>query len=71
VLGPERLFGFGSPGAEHRYAELLTHVVRAPADGWRLASPHELDPAAPLADDGGPDVSWWLHGRSVRGSLEQ
>jgi LmbE family N-acetylglucosaminyl deacetylase len=69
VLGPERVFGFGVSGTDSDYAELLTDVAWSPADGWRLTAPRELDAAHPLAADGGPNVGWWLHARSVRSSL--
>ncbi len=69
VLGPERVFGFGSPGTVHEYAELLIDVVWTPSRGWRLTPPRELDPRAPEGDGGGVDIGWWLHARSVRSLL--
>jgi LmbE family N-acetylglucosaminyl deacetylase len=77
VLGPERVFGFGAPGSEHDYVELLTHVVWTPEAGWRLAAPREFDASQPLGTDpgglgtgvGGREIGWWLHARSVRGWL--
>jgi LmbE family N-acetylglucosaminyl deacetylase len=58
VLGPERVFGFGSSGREHPYAELLRHVKWTPNAGWRTLAPRELDPAAPLAAGDGHDSGW-------------
>jgi LmbE family N-acetylglucosaminyl deacetylase len=70
VLGPERVFGFGVPGGEHDYVELLTQVVWSPEAGWRLTAPREFDASQPLGTDpGGHEVGWWLHAPSVRGSL--
>jgi LmbE family N-acetylglucosaminyl deacetylase len=71
VLGPERVFGFGSPGTPHDYGELLIDVSWSPSGGWRLAGPRALDPDAPLGppSDGGAEIGWWLHGRSVRSAL--
>lgn len=68
VLGPERVFGFGAPGIEEPYAELLTDVVWR--DGrWRLAAPRTFDPDRFFAADHGPDVGWWLHSPSARSRL--
>jgi hypothetical protein len=69
VLGPERVFGFGAHGIDETYAELLTHVSWRPSDGWRLTAPRMLEPSQLLAFDDGPDIAWWLHAPSVRGSL--
>jgi LmbE family N-acetylglucosaminyl deacetylase len=72
VLGPERVFGYGSEGIGHPYAELLSHVSWAPEDGWRLAAPHVLDPTAPLTpsdDFAGTEVGWWLRSESVASRL--
>jgi LmbE family N-acetylglucosaminyl deacetylase len=77
VLGPERVFGFGGPGGERDYVELLTHVVWSPEAGWRLTAPREFDASQPLGPDpgglgtgaGGREIGWWLHARSVRDSL--
>ncbi len=72
ILGPERVFGYGSPGGRHEYAELLMHVGWSRGRGWRLAAPREFDPAA--ADDppsDGPDVGWWLHAPSVAATLRR
>jgi LmbE family N-acetylglucosaminyl deacetylase len=70
VLGPERVFGFGAPGGEHAYVELLTQVVWSPEAGWRLTTPREFDASQPLCTDAdGRDIGWWLHAPSVRESL--
>jgi LmbE family N-acetylglucosaminyl deacetylase len=70
VLGPERVFGFGAPGREHDYVELLTQVTWSPKAGWRLTAPREFDASQPLdTNPGGPEIGWWLHAPSVRGSL--
>jgi LmbE family N-acetylglucosaminyl deacetylase len=66
VLGPERVFGFGTHGADHTYAELLTEVTRSAGEPWRLTTPRELDAAQPPARADGPEIGWWLHLRSVR-----
>ena len=66
VLGPERVFGFGTRGADHQYADLLTDVSWSPAAGWRLTAARELDAVQPLAGGDGADIGWWLHAPSVR-----
>ena len=65
VLGPERVFGFGSPGRAYEYAELLTHVGWSAGAGWRLALAHEFDPARLGGPPDGIDVGWWLRAASV------
>jgi LmbE family N-acetylglucosaminyl deacetylase len=65
VLGPERVFGFGSRGQPHDYAELLMHVGWSAGDGWRLAVAHEFDPLRPWSAAHGVDVGWWLRAASV------
>jgi LmbE family N-acetylglucosaminyl deacetylase len=71
VLGPERVFGFGSAGGQEPYAELLMHVSWDPVGGrWTLGRARRLDLDDPLAGAGvGPEVGWWLHARSVRASV--
>jgi len=66
VLGPERVFGFGTRGADHQYAELLTDVSWSTEEQWRLTAPRELDPSQPLARGDGADIGWWLHAPSIR-----
>jgi LmbE family N-acetylglucosaminyl deacetylase len=51
VLGPERVFGFGAPGSEHEYVELLTQVVWSPDASWRLTAPREFDASQPLGTE--------------------
>jgi LmbE family N-acetylglucosaminyl deacetylase len=66
VVGPERIFGWGSPMASRRpYAELLTEAAASP-DGWLAGAPRVLDPAQPLAPmpDDRP-LEWWLDARSL------
>jgi LmbE family N-acetylglucosaminyl deacetylase len=74
VLGPERVFGYGSEGIGQPYAELVTHVRWAPQRQWRLAERRVLDPAAPLTpgeDFGGAEVGWWLRSESVASRLRE
>jgi LmbE family N-acetylglucosaminyl deacetylase len=66
VLGPERVFGFGTRGSDHQYAELLTNVSWSSEEPWRLTAPRELDASQPLAPGDGPDIGWLLHAPSVR-----
>ncbi len=49
VLGPERIFGFGSPGIGDEYAELLLHLSWSSTRGWRPSAPRILNPQDPLA----------------------
>src|SRR5579862_5721712 len=65
ILGPERVFGFGSPGGPYAYAELLMHVAWSPPDGWRLAAAREFDPARPAGEAAGAPIEWWLRARSI------
>jgi LmbE family N-acetylglucosaminyl deacetylase len=69
VLGPERVFSFGSHGGSDRYAELLTAVSWSPSEGWQLTAPRRLDPAQALVPGRGPQVGWWLHAPSARARL--
>lgn len=64
-IGPEKLYGFGSPGVPDAYVELLTEAA-TDGNSWLLGSPHWLDPAAPLAGEPGEcDIRGWLHAESV------
>lgn len=64
VLGPERVFGFGTSGSQQPYAELLTALE---FDGrWRLAPARTWDPAAGFTRRGGDDIGHWLHAPSLR-----
>ena len=65
VLGPERVFGFGSPGRRYEYAELLMHVGWSPDEDWRLAAAHEFDPARTRGAPDGTEIGWWLRSPSV------
>jgi LmbE family N-acetylglucosaminyl deacetylase len=69
VLGPERVFGYGTESIEHDYAELLMHVTWSPGQQWRLTAPHLLDPSSPLKQGAGSDFGWWLHTASVASRL--
>lgn len=69
ILGPERVFGYGSRGGGFDYAELLMHVGWSPDLGWRLAAAREFDPAALDDLPSGPDVGWWLHAASIADTL--
>ena len=69
VLGAERVFGFGAAGQSHDYAELLTAVGWSAADGWRLATPGQLDPERPVDNPGGAPIGWWLRSPSAAASL--
>jgi hypothetical protein len=74
VLGPERVFGYGSEGIACPYAELLAHLSWAPEHGWRLAAPRVLDPTAPLTpseDAGSAELGWWLRSESVASRLRE
>jgi len=48
VLGPERVFGYGSAGIDEPFAELLQDVTWSPGRGWRPEPPRIFDPSAPL-----------------------
>lgn len=70
ISGPERVFGFGSPGIAARYAEVLCEVV--PSSGaMLLGAPRLLDPLAPLATPTTTDLSPWLHASSLRAQLRR
>jgi LmbE family N-acetylglucosaminyl deacetylase len=65
VTGPERVFGFGSPGRRSEYAELLTQVSWSARAGWRLVRAHEFDPSRPRGAPDGIEIGWWLRAASV------
>jgi LmbE family N-acetylglucosaminyl deacetylase len=68
ITGPERVFGFGSPGLEEPYAELLCELVpRAPV--MLLGTSRRLDPSSPLKPPTTDDVSGWVHAQSLRAQL--
>jgi LmbE family N-acetylglucosaminyl deacetylase len=62
VLGAERVFGWGAPGRDQPFAELLMEAVVG-EDGWWATAPRALDPARPLEDPPEPAaaIGWWLH----------
>jgi LmbE family N-acetylglucosaminyl deacetylase len=63
VLGPERVFGYGTGGEAMPYAELVTEVLRV--DGaWRLGAPVRLT-GEPPPPEPGIDVGWWLDAPSI------
>jgi LmbE family N-acetylglucosaminyl deacetylase len=68
VLGAERVFGWGAPGDEDEFAEVLTEVLCDDAAGWPLAAPRRLDPHFALSDaeTRGVDVGAWLAAPSPR-----
>lgn len=71
VLGAERAFGFGSPGLEVPYAELLTEAVQREGR-WVAPQPRVLDPADPLAATGPHRaLDWWLDAPSVSRRLRE
>lgn len=69
VLGAERVSGFGGPGLEAPYAELLCESF--PGDGWRAGEPRVPDLASPLAGEpSGPSLESWLREPSPRARLD-
>ena len=64
VLGPERVFGFGSAGSELTYVELLCELGRV-TGSWHLGRPRWLDPAAPVGALAATAVEGWLEGPSI------
>lgn len=79
VLGPERVFGYGTPGAtdgQDQFAELLMDVHWGAGGGWRLAPPRALDRSQPLppwpgGSDRGIEIGWWLHSVSVSARVHE
>jgi LmbE family N-acetylglucosaminyl deacetylase len=69
VLGPERVFGFGTRGSDHQFAELLTDVSWSSDKQWRLTAPRELEASQPLARGDGADIGSWLHAPSVHSRI--
>ena len=66
VLGAERVFGFGEPGRDVAYAELLTEVAFQDGEWWAGAPrvPHPADPFAAVPRD--RPLGWWMNGPSFR-----
>lgn len=66
VLGAERVFGFGEPGHDAPYAELLTEVAFADGEWW-AGAPRLPDPADPLAAvPQDRALGWWMNAGSFR-----
>jgi LmbE family N-acetylglucosaminyl deacetylase len=64
VLGAERVFGFGEPGRDGPYAELLTEVAFAGGEWW-AGAPRVPDPAGPLAAlPHARPLGWWMNAPS-------
>jgi LmbE family N-acetylglucosaminyl deacetylase len=64
VLGPERVFGYGSAGTSAPYAELLTEAIRRDS-GWCLGAPRVLEAAEPVPAATGDDDGEWIDAPSV------
>jgi LmbE family N-acetylglucosaminyl deacetylase len=69
VLGPERVFGFGAPGIEEPYADLVSEAVPAGTGVMLLGTARQLAPSAPLAPPTTRDATAWLHAPSPRDAL--
>jgi hypothetical protein len=69
VLGAERVFGYGEPGRDVPYAELLTEI--AFADGsWWAGAPREPDLDEPLAAvPRDRPLDWWMNAPSFASRL--
>lgn len=63
ILGAERVFGFGAPGLDIPYAELLTEVQYQ--SGWKLGQPRLLDAGTVLTAPSEIDITPWLKGLSL------
>lgn len=61
ILGPERVFGFGTDSIPGRYAELLTEVVYQ--DKWLLGTPRILKDHQEHGFT--KDISFWVDSKSV------
>jgi LmbE family N-acetylglucosaminyl deacetylase len=64
VLGPERVFGLGTPGGRGDFAELASEVVWRNGQ-WLLGSPRELNPREPLVEPTRVRLSAWLREPSL------
>src|SRR3954453_2413036 len=63
VLGAERVFGWGAPGRDQSFAELLMEAVVG-EDDWWTTTPRALAPQQPFQDPPEPAaaIGWWLPG---------
>lgn len=69
VLGPERVFGFGSKGIEEKYAELITEIKKD-QDKFFLTKPHFLNLHSPLTDQViDKEITFWLNEKALRDLL--
>jgi len=69
VLGSERVFGFGRPGRDVPYAELLTEAAFADGEWW-AGAPREPDPADPLSPvPQERPLGWWMSAPSFNDQL--
>jgi LmbE family N-acetylglucosaminyl deacetylase len=62
-LGPERVFGFGSPGIDMDYAEVVTEVIAGTNGQWALTLPRQLIGAD--YEIGPTSIDWWLRKSSL------
>ena len=70
VLGAERVFGFGRPGHDGPFAEILTEVASAGGEWW-AGAPRIPDPADPLAAvPRERPLGWWMNAPSFRSEAE-
>ncbi len=63
-LGPERVFGFGSPALSWPYVEVLTELGRV-GGTWKLGRPRWLEPASALSALGDLELDGWLESPSL------
>lgn len=68
ITGPERVLGFGSPGAHAARSEVFCELLTDTAAGWPVATARRLDPVAALdgAAPSGRDAGAWLAAPSAR-----
>lgn len=64
VVGPERVFGFGTPGSDAPFVEVLTELGRS-GGRWRLGRARWLDPARPAGALGELALDGWLAAASL------
>ncbi|PBI91969.1 hypothetical protein BKP42_53880 [Rhodococcus erythropolis] len=64
VLGAEQVFGFGSINVvTEPYGELFTEVGYRNGK-WCAGLPRRIDPASPIAELSGRDITGWVSGPS-------